>query len=96
MNREDYLRPIRALLREIVRVLRHDINISALCRGLMLDRKDSAPQFRDFEFKVCITQLYFTVIIVFHIFVHEFGDTKWKGKIVSFMCFPVKVSKTII
>ncbi|XP_069674723.1 integrator complex subunit 1 isoform X2 [Periplaneta americana] len=61
MNREDYLRPIRALLREIVRVLRHDINISALCRGLMLDRKDSAPQFRDFEFKermfVSITDL---------------------------------------
>ncbi|XP_021917589.1 integrator complex subunit 1 [Zootermopsis nevadensis] len=61
MNREDYLRPIRALLREIVRVLRHDINISGLCRGLMLDRKDSAPQFRDFEFKermfVSITDL---------------------------------------
>lgn len=64
MNREDYLRPIRALLREIVRVLRHDINISALCRGLMLDRKDSVPQFRDFEFKVCITQIYFTVNVV--------------------------------
>jgi hypothetical protein len=62
MNREDYLRPIRALLREIVRVLRHDINISALCRGLMLDRKDSSPQFRDFEFKVSIAQvLYFAV-----------------------------------
>ncbi|PSN34193.1 Integrator complex subunit 1 [Blattella germanica] len=51
MNREDYLRPIRALLREIVRVLRFDINITALCQGLMKDRKDSAPQFRDFEFK---------------------------------------------
>jgi len=62
MNREDYIRPIRALLREIVRVLRHDINISALCRGLMLDRKDSSPQFRDFECKVSIAQvLYFTV-----------------------------------
>jgi len=65
MNREDYIRPIRALLREIVRVLRHDINISALCRGLMLDRKDSSPQFRDFEFKVSITQvLYFTAYSV--------------------------------
>jgi integrator complex subunit 1 len=62
MNREDYLRPIRALLREIVRVLRHDINISALCRGLMLDRKDSSPQFRDFEFKASVVWvLYFTV-----------------------------------
>jgi integrator complex subunit 1 len=62
MNREDYIRPIRALLREIVRVLRHDINIPALCRGLMLDRKDSSPQFRDFEFKVSVVPvLYFTV-----------------------------------
>jgi hypothetical protein len=83
MNREDYLRPIRALLREIVRVLRHDINISALCRGLMLDRKDSAPQFRDFEFKVRITQVYFTVVIVFNILVHKFSGTKQKGKNVS-------------
>jgi hypothetical protein len=76
MNREDYLRPIRALLREVVRVLRHDINISALCRGLMLDRKDSAPQFRDFEFKVCIMQIYFTGTVVFNLLVHKFGGIK--------------------
>jgi integrator complex subunit 1 len=69
MNREDYLRPIRALLREIVRVLRHDINISALCRGLMLDRKDSAPQFRDFEFKASVTQVYFTVSDILYMLV---------------------------
>ncbi|XP_067009610.2 integrator complex subunit 1 [Anabrus simplex] len=50
MNRDDYLRPLRALLREIVRVLRHDMDLTSFCRGLMQDRKDF-PQFRDFEFK---------------------------------------------
>ena len=38
--REDYLRAIRALLREIVRSLRHDLNFVALCRGLMTERND--------------------------------------------------------
>lgn len=50
LNRDDYHRPLRALLREIVRVLRHDINLVALCRGLMADKRDN-PTFRDFEFK---------------------------------------------
>nr|CAD7438682.1 unnamed protein product [Timema bartmani] len=50
MNREDYLRPLRILVREIVRVLRHDVNLSVLCRGLM-EKKDNTPPFRDFEFK---------------------------------------------
>ncbi|XP_046854864.1 integrator complex subunit 1-like [Xenia sp. Carnegie-2017] len=39
-QREDYLRAIRALLREIVRSLRHDLNFVALCRGLMTERND--------------------------------------------------------
>jgi hypothetical protein len=51
MNREDYLRPLRALLREAVRVARSDLNVPALCRGLMADRSD-LQAFRDFEFKV--------------------------------------------
>lgn len=50
INRDDYHRPLRTLLREIVRVLRHDINLLELCRGLMADKKDN-PAFRDFEFK---------------------------------------------
>ncbi|KAK6637842.1 hypothetical protein RUM44_008264 [Polyplax serrata] len=50
LNRDDYHRPLRALLREIVRVLRYDINLIELCRGLMADKKDN-PTFRDFEFK---------------------------------------------
>uniref|UniRef100_A0A1B6DA21 Uncharacterized protein n=1 Tax=Clastoptera arizonana TaxID=38151 RepID=A0A1B6DA21_9HEMI len=35
LNRDDYLRPLRALLREIWRTLRSDLNLSAFCRGLM-------------------------------------------------------------
>ncbi len=42
--REDYLRAIRALLREIVRALRHDLNFVALCRGLMAERKETSYQ----------------------------------------------------
>lgn len=47
LNREDYLRPLRALLREVVRVLRHDLSLTALCRGLLQERKEP----RDFEFR---------------------------------------------
>ncbi|KAG8225318.1 hypothetical protein J437_LFUL001933 [Ladona fulva] len=38
MNREDYHRPLRALLREVVRFLRHDVDLGALARGLMKER----------------------------------------------------------
>ncbi|XP_063606575.1 integrator complex subunit 1-like isoform X2 [Penaeus indicus] len=49
-NREDFLRALRALLREIVRALRHDMQFQKFCQGLMKERKD--PAFRDtFEFK---------------------------------------------
>jgi len=45
--RDDYLRASRALLREIVRALRHDMDFVALCRGFMKERTES--QFRDLE-----------------------------------------------
>lgn len=51
MNREDYLRPLRALLREIVRVCRHDINLLTFARTLMSERQDIAQQLLNFEFK---------------------------------------------
>uniref|UniRef100_T1HRR4 DUF3677 domain-containing protein n=1 Tax=Rhodnius prolixus TaxID=13249 RepID=T1HRR4_RHOPR len=35
LNREDYLRPLRALLREMARVLRHELKLTLFCRGLM-------------------------------------------------------------
>ena len=50
LNRDDYHRPLRTLLREIVRVLKHDINLFELSRGLMADKKEN-PTFKDFEFK---------------------------------------------
>ncbi|XP_072761874.1 integrator complex subunit 1 [Anoplolepis gracilipes] len=51
MNREDYLRPLRALLREIVRVCRHDISLITFARTLMSERPDIAQQLLNFEFK---------------------------------------------
>nr|XP_058960995.1 integrator complex subunit 1-like isoform X3 [Pocillopora verrucosa] len=46
-NKEDYLRASRALLREVVRALRHDIDFVALCRGFMKERTET--QFRDLD-----------------------------------------------
>ncbi|KAJ8668061.1 hypothetical protein QAD02_009724 [Eretmocerus hayati] len=51
LNREDYLRPLRALLREIVRVCRHDINLLILSRTLMTARMEVIQQLAAFEFK---------------------------------------------
>jgi hypothetical protein len=47
------LRALRILLREIVRCLRHDLNIPHFCLNLMMDRmRDKFDTFRDFEYKV--------------------------------------------
>lgn len=48
MNREDYLRPLRALLREIVRVCRNDINLLIFSRALLYVRREVIV---GFEFK---------------------------------------------
>ncbi|XP_007939442.1 integrator complex subunit 1 [Orycteropus afer afer] len=48
-NKEDYLRASRALLREIVKQTKHEINFQALCLGLMQERKE--PPHLDMEFK---------------------------------------------
>ena len=55
VNKDDYLRALRALFREIVRSLRHDINFSAFCLGLMQERNEQ--KFVDMEpvFKVLTT-----------------------------------------
>lgn len=37
MSKEDYLRSLRTLLREIVRTLRHDFTFHPFCVGLMAD-----------------------------------------------------------
>ncbi|WAQ97691.1 INT1-like protein [Mya arenaria] len=46
-NKDDYLRALRALTREIVRTLRHDFNFSAFCLALMQPRTES--KFTDME-----------------------------------------------
>lgn len=52
-NKDDYLRASRALLREIIKQTKHEINFQAFCLGLMQERKE--PQYLDMEFKVCRT-----------------------------------------
>lgn len=49
-NKDDYLRASRALLREIIKQTKHEINFQAFCLGLMQERKE--PQYLDMEFKV--------------------------------------------
>ncbi|XP_074109265.1 integrator complex subunit 1 [Cotesia typhae] len=51
MNREDFLRPLRALFREIIRVCRHDINLITLAKALMKERPQILQQIAVFEFK---------------------------------------------
>ncbi|KAG9476971.1 hypothetical protein GDO78_002385 [Eleutherodactylus coqui] len=48
-NKEDYLRASRALLREIIKQTKHEINFQAFCLGLMQERKE-AP-YTEMEFK---------------------------------------------
>ena len=54
--RDDYLRASRALLREIVRALRHDMDFVALCRGFMKERTES--QFRDLDSSLKVSYNY--------------------------------------
>lgn len=51
MKNDDYLRPLRALLREIVRVCRNDINLIVFARMLMADNSDLTQKLINFEFK---------------------------------------------
>ena len=60
-TRDDYLRASRALLREIARALRHEIDFVALCRGFMQERAET--QFKDLDgpLKVLWSWGFFTV-----------------------------------
>ena len=52
MQKDCYLRALRILLREIVRCLRHDINLVVFCEFLMTERlREEFDFFREFEFK---------------------------------------------
>lgn len=48
-NKEDYLRASRALLREIIKQTKHEINFQAFCLGLMQERKEAT--YTEMEFK---------------------------------------------
>uniref|UniRef100_A0A4W4DNX1 DUF3677 domain-containing protein n=1 Tax=Electrophorus electricus TaxID=8005 RepID=A0A4W4DNX1_ELEEL len=48
-NKDDYLRASRALLREIIKQTKHEINFQSFCLGLMQERKEAA--YADMEFK---------------------------------------------
>ncbi|XP_073931481.1 integrator complex subunit 1 [Castor canadensis] len=48
-NKDDYLRASRALLREIIKQTKHEVNFQAFCLGLMQERRE--PQHLDMEFK---------------------------------------------
>ncbi|XP_066249303.1 integrator complex subunit 1 [Euwallacea similis] len=51
LNKDDYLRSLRALLKEINRVLRHDFNLLSVVHSLLRERKDLMPAIRDHEFR---------------------------------------------
>ena len=46
-SRDDYLRALRTLLREIMRSVRHDMNFTAFALGLMQDRTEA--KFKNME-----------------------------------------------
>lgn len=48
-NKDDYLRASRALLREIIKQTKHEINFQSFCFGLMQERKEAV--YVDMEFK---------------------------------------------
>lgn len=55
-TKDDYLRASRALLREIIKQTKHEINFQAFCLGLMQERKEA--QYAEMEFKVALCLLY--------------------------------------
>lgn len=51
LNKDDYLRSLRALLKEINRVLRHDFNLLSVVHALLRERKELISVIRDHEFR---------------------------------------------
>ena len=65
--REDYLKALKALFREIVRVLRFEIDFVSFCRGLMQERNDSYFTDLDQTIKVIVV-LPFSILCKFKLF----------------------------
>ncbi|XP_055374259.1 integrator complex subunit 1 [Condylostylus longicornis] len=51
LQREDCLRTLRVFLRELVKMLRYDINLVEFCKSFLVSRPDLAPQIQQSEFK---------------------------------------------
>ncbi|KAB0795233.1 hypothetical protein PPYR_12072 [Photinus pyralis] len=51
LNKDDYLRSLRALLKEINRVLRHDFNLLSVAHALLRERPEITNLVREFEFR---------------------------------------------
>ena len=62
MNRDDYLRALRALFREIVKALRYDVDFLAFCRGLMAEKTER--QFTELDKQVKVSTLNFFHILI--------------------------------
>ncbi|KAJ8920096.1 hypothetical protein NQ315_011751 [Exocentrus adspersus] len=51
LNKDDYLRSVRALLKEINRVLRHELNLLNVVHSLLRERKEFTNTVRDHELR---------------------------------------------
>ena len=60
-NRDDYLRALRTLLREIMRAVRHDMNFTAFALGLMKERNE--PKFKNMEAQHKVLNILLQVLV---------------------------------
>ena len=58
VNKEDYLRALRALLREISRTLKQDINLAQFCLSLMSERSEAKFTEIDHALKVSFNNFF--------------------------------------
>lgn len=72
-TKDDYLRASRALLREIIKQTKHEINFQAFCLGLMQERKEA--QYAEMEFKVplSLTLVLLDVLVVYWALLYLFS-----------------------
>ncbi|XP_059607685.1 integrator complex subunit 1 [Phlebotomus argentipes] len=56
LQREDYFRTLRVFLRELVKILRYDVNLQVFTKSLLTFREDINYQLRHFEFKERVLQ----------------------------------------
>ncbi|XP_030383535.1 integrator complex subunit 1 [Scaptodrosophila lebanonensis] len=51
LQRDDCLRTLRVFLRELVRMLRFDVNLVKFCKSFLSEREELTPQIEQFEFR---------------------------------------------